>query len=295
MGGLGKTMKMTAWTFAIGALALAGIPPLSGFWSKDAILAEALARESGAVRRRHRGRVPDGALHVPPVLPRLRGQPEGGRQAHESPAVMTVPLIVLAVLAVVAGFVEMPFNGTGWFGEWLTGHAAEHARCGARHARLHGGRPSGHLSRLADLRERGHFARCRHVPRALADPSARAEILHRRNLSCGLHGLAARDRTGVSTPSTAMSSAAPSGWREARRSGQAARQPGCKAANCSPTACTSSSGWSFSLQRLPEGGFGDGKLFPLADAADVLADHRRCWCCSSYPVRTAARSARLRS
>ncbi|MGO4610642.1 proton-conducting transporter membrane subunit, partial [Variovorax sp. 2RAF20] len=38
MGGLASKMKVTTWTFAIGSLALAGIPPLSGFWSKDLIL-----------------------------------------------------------------------------------------------------------------------------------------------------------------------------------------------------------------------------------------------------------------
>ncbi|EJW18451.1 NAD(P)H-quinone oxidoreductase chain 5 [Paenibacillus alvei DSM 29] len=41
MGGIGRNMKVTAWTFGIGALALSGIPPLSGFWSKDAILTAA--------------------------------------------------------------------------------------------------------------------------------------------------------------------------------------------------------------------------------------------------------------
>lgn len=46
MGGLGKTMKVTMWTFAVGALALSGLFPLSGFWSKDAILSEAFHHEN---------------------------------------------------------------------------------------------------------------------------------------------------------------------------------------------------------------------------------------------------------
>jgi len=126
MGGLGKTMKTTAWTFAIGALALAGIPPLSGFWSKDAILAEALHANPALFAVGIAA-----ALLTALYMSRLfflvfAGKPKAGGEAHESPAVMTMPLIVLAVLAIFAGFVEMPFAGTGWLGEWLTGHAAEH-------------------------------------------------------------------------------------------------------------------------------------------------------------------------
>jgi len=126
MGGLGKTMKTTAWTFAVGALALAGIPPLSGFWSKDAILAEALHDHPALFAIGIAA-----ALLTALYMSRLfflvfAGKPRKGASGHESPAVMTVPLVVLALLAVVAGFVEMPFEGTGWFGEWLTGHAAAH-------------------------------------------------------------------------------------------------------------------------------------------------------------------------
>jgi NADH-quinone oxidoreductase subunit L len=126
MGGLGRTMKTTAWTFAVGALALAGIPPLSGFWSKDAILAEALHANPALFVVGIAA-----ALLTAFYMSRLfflvfAGNPKSGGEAHESPASMTAPLVVLAVLAVVSGFVEMPFGGTGWLGEWLTGHAAEH-------------------------------------------------------------------------------------------------------------------------------------------------------------------------
>ncbi|MDF2720337.1 MAG: subunit of NADH:ubiquinone oxidoreductase [Paenibacillus sp.] len=130
MGGLSAKMKITTWTFAIGTLALAGIPPFSGFWSKDAILAEAYA--SG-----HTGLFVIGliaAFFTAFYMSRLFflvfiGKPRGHvEHAHESPAVMTIPLIVLAVLAVGAGFVMTPFNG--WFGEWLTGHASEEHHAG---------------------------------------------------------------------------------------------------------------------------------------------------------------------
>lgn len=128
MSGLGKTMKITAWTFGIGALALSGIPPFAGFWSKDAILAAALHKNGilfavGAIA----------AFFTALYMARLyflvfTGKPKQDGHAHESPSVMTIPLVVLAILSVVAGFVDTPFNG--WLGEWLTGDAPEHHASG---------------------------------------------------------------------------------------------------------------------------------------------------------------------
>lgn len=119
MGGLSGKMKITTWTFAIGALALAGIVPLSGFWSKDIILAEAWDNNQplfwvGLVA----------AFFTAFYMARLfflvfTGKKRSNYEAHESPASMTFPLIVLAVLAVVAGFAMTPFNS--WFGGWVTG------------------------------------------------------------------------------------------------------------------------------------------------------------------------------
>lgn len=127
MGGLGKKMKITAWTFGIGALALSGIPPFSGFWSKDAILTAALNEQPilfivAAVA----------AFFTALYMARLYflvfvGKPREGQHAKESPSVMTIPLVVLAVLAAVAGFVETPFSG--WFSHWL-GDEAEHQASG---------------------------------------------------------------------------------------------------------------------------------------------------------------------
>ncbi|CAG7634328.1 NADH-quinone oxidoreductase subunit L [Paenibacillus solanacearum] len=124
MGGVGSKMKVTAWTFAIGALALSGIVPLSGFWSKDAILAEAW--NTGHTGLFWVGLI--AAFFTAFYMSRLfflvfMGKPRHQGHVHESPASMTFPLIVLAVLAVVAGFAFTPFSP--WLGSWLTGHAEE--------------------------------------------------------------------------------------------------------------------------------------------------------------------------
>jgi NADH-quinone oxidoreductase subunit L len=123
MGGVGSKMKITAWTFGIGALALSGIPPLSGFWSKDAILTEAYNHNMllfwvGLIA----------AFFTAFYMSRLFflvffGKPRHQAHVHESPLSMTLPLLVLAVLAIVAGFVFTPFSP--WLGTWLTGHAEE--------------------------------------------------------------------------------------------------------------------------------------------------------------------------
>jgi len=127
MGGLGSRMKVTAWTFGIGALALSGIPPFSGFWSKDAILAVALEKQPllfvvGVAA----------AFFTALYMARLFFLVFAGKRsaaserAHESPGVMTVPLMVLALLAAAAGFVGLPWEGADRFGSWLAPEEAAH-------------------------------------------------------------------------------------------------------------------------------------------------------------------------
>jgi NADH-quinone oxidoreductase subunit L len=116
LGGLRHRLPVTYWTFLVGSLSIAGVFPLAGFWSKDAILA-ALADKAG-----HGG---EGGIygilllstffgvllidfymfrpfflvfHGPERLP-----PEAGRHAHESPGTMTAPLVVLAFGSAVVG------------------------------------------------------------------------------------------------------------------------------------------------------------------------------------------------
>jgi NADH-quinone oxidoreductase subunit L len=129
MGGLRKYMSVTHATFLIGCIAIAGIPPFSGFFSKDEILAAAYAKNPayyavgvftalltafymfrlyattfrGSFRGTHDleyDRVPSG----------IGGGDEGHARSaiHESPSAITIPLIILALLAAVAGFIGIP-------------------------------------------------------------------------------------------------------------------------------------------------------------------------------------------
>ena len=125
MGGLRKTMPVTFWLYMIGTLALAGIVPFAGFWSKDEILLDA-------------------KLHYPSVYWLLaiaafltafymgrqiwmvffgKARHEAAAHAEESPLIMTAPLMVLAFLAAFGGGLNLPFEGfhnlTHWLGHTL--------------------------------------------------------------------------------------------------------------------------------------------------------------------------------
>ncbi|HZJ85070.1 MAG TPA: NADH-quinone oxidoreductase subunit L [Syntrophomonadaceae bacterium] len=109
MGNLNKSMPITTWTFVIGALALSGIPPLSGFWSKDEILL-------GAFAGGYTGLYILGTLVAfitafymfRLIFVAFFGKNQGGVKAVEPPKTMTLPLIILAFMAIVAGFVGSP-------------------------------------------------------------------------------------------------------------------------------------------------------------------------------------------
>jgi NADH-quinone oxidoreductase subunit L len=112
MGGLGKHMRITQITFLIGCLAISGIPGLSGFFSKDAILSAAFAHNPVLY---YLGIV--AAMMTAFYMFRLyfltfngqfRGTEEQHHHLHESPAAMTLPLVVLAILSIVGGYVGLP-------------------------------------------------------------------------------------------------------------------------------------------------------------------------------------------
>lgn len=113
MGGLSKKLKITHITFLIGTLAIAGFPFFSGFFSKDAILLAAYEKHNYIIY----GLALFTAMLTGFYMFRLliltfygsfRGTEEQKHHLHESPAAMTIPLILLAVLSVIGGFVEVP-------------------------------------------------------------------------------------------------------------------------------------------------------------------------------------------
>jgi NADH-quinone oxidoreductase subunit L len=113
MGGLMKSMRTTALTFLVGALALSGLPPLAGFFSKDAILGAMWFSQKVPVVESKLLFVVGLATAVLTAFYMFRvyfavfaGEPKG--KAHESPAIMTVPLRVLAGITIVGGLMNLP-------------------------------------------------------------------------------------------------------------------------------------------------------------------------------------------
>jgi NADH-quinone oxidoreductase subunit L len=121
MGGLLKKMPITGVTFAIGLLALCGVTMTSGYFSKDAII-EASYFSGVSVF----AVVMFSAFMTSLYMGRLfwivffgKGRTEHAREAHESPAIMTGPLMILAVLSLIAGFVKL------WPAAWSTAFVGE--------------------------------------------------------------------------------------------------------------------------------------------------------------------------
>ncbi len=110
MGGLARVMPVTYWTMFVGALALAGVPPFAGFWSKDEILTEALHHNPVLFAMGALAAFLTAFYIFRMLFYTFTGEARThDAHPHESPQVMTVPLIVLAIFSAGIGLVGAPF------------------------------------------------------------------------------------------------------------------------------------------------------------------------------------------
>jgi len=146
MGGLRKRIPITFWTMAVGTLAIAGVPPLAGFFSKDEILWK--------VFESHRyliwlvGVIVAGMtafymtrLMVLTFFGEERFDQETAHHVHESPRSMTIPLMVLAIGSALTGLLGLPAWITAAFGSNLFAHFLEPVFANAYRPRAHGAHP----------------------------------------------------------------------------------------------------------------------------------------------------------
>ena len=129
MGGLRKHMKLTYATFVIGSLALAGVPPFAGFFSKDEIILVAKDSQTywlGAVLLV--GAVITAFYTTRMVLKTFHGEYRGTEHLHESPRSMTAPLVFLAAATCVVGFLGFAPTGAP-FMDWVYFGGVPRRRC----------------------------------------------------------------------------------------------------------------------------------------------------------------------
>jgi len=125
MGALRSKLPTTYVLFTVGVVAIAGIPPLSGFWSKDEILTHVAARGDWYLILWAMGVATAGLtvfymfrLWYLAFHGRSRVEKDAAAHLHEAPTVMLAPMWVLAILAAVGGFIQLP--NFGHFHDWLT-------------------------------------------------------------------------------------------------------------------------------------------------------------------------------
>ena len=125
MGGLWKKMPVTFWVYLIGTIALAGLPPFAGFWSKDEILLDASKHNQFVYWMLTAAAFMTAFYMGRQIWMVFFGKPrhEVAEHAEESPLVMTIPLMVLAALSIFGGALNLPFEGfhnlTHWLGHTL--------------------------------------------------------------------------------------------------------------------------------------------------------------------------------
>ena len=126
MGGLRKKLPVTFVTMLVGTIAISGLPPFSGFFSKDEILAHAfeynkivwlIAVFTAFLTAFYMFRM----LYLT-FYGKYRGSHHAEEKIHESPKSMTVPLVILAVLSALGGFIGIPevLGGNHWLSQWLS-------------------------------------------------------------------------------------------------------------------------------------------------------------------------------
>lgn len=133
MGGLKKYMPITFWTFLAGTLAIAGIPIFSGFFSKDEILWQSFSSPLGGIPLYIIGLVTAGLtatymgrLLCMTFLGKNRSSEDVRHHLHESPLLITIPLVILAVLATFGGFLGVPHFLGGEVMHDILDHMLEH-------------------------------------------------------------------------------------------------------------------------------------------------------------------------
>lgn len=127
MGGLRNKMPITSWTFTVGAVALAGIPPLAGFWSKDEIKASVLDADILLYGVALVAAVMTAFYSFRMAYLAFYGDPRDQHvydSAHENPPSMTIPLQILAVLSIIGGFINLPFFPV--LSDWLDPSIGHH-------------------------------------------------------------------------------------------------------------------------------------------------------------------------
>lgn len=121
MGGLRKVMPITFWTMMISTLAISGIFPFSGFWSKDEILMTAFHANIplwviGSIASIMTAFYMFRLMYLT-FFNDFRGTEEQKHHLHESPALITVPLIILGALAAIGGVISLP--GNSWLNHYM--------------------------------------------------------------------------------------------------------------------------------------------------------------------------------
>jgi NADH-quinone oxidoreductase subunit L len=124
MGGLRKSMPITFWTFVIGSAALAGVPPLAGFWSKDELLATSSTGHEVLFAVMAVTAVITAFYTTRMVAQTFFGEYRGQGHPHESPVSMTGVLVVLAAATAGVGFLGAAFANAVFF-KWVYFEAPE--------------------------------------------------------------------------------------------------------------------------------------------------------------------------